>query len=77
MMRHTEIIQRLLNTYEEGNYLEIGVDRGDNFILINASHKVGVDPVPPSDLVQAAINEVIYPFKRLGSKSYQSRGDSR
>ncbi len=43
-MYRTEIIQLLINKVSAKKYLEIGVDNGVNFALINCDYKVGVDP---------------------------------
>jgi SAM-dependent methyltransferase len=40
----TTIIQHLINTFKFKTYLEIGVEKGDNFFQIKAPVKIGVDP---------------------------------
>lgn len=43
-MRRDEIIQSIIDTLKARTYLEIGVQRGKNFFVINAPHKIAVDP---------------------------------
>lgn len=45
-MNRTEIIQLLIEKVKATSYLEIGVDNGVNFALINCDKKIGVDPNP-------------------------------
>ena len=46
-MNRTDIINRIVNEYGFNNYLEIGVrDSRENFDLIEANNKDGVDPNP-------------------------------
>ena len=48
-MNRTEIINNIISKYNFQSYLEIGVrNRGENFDLIKAKHKDGVDPAPVS-----------------------------
>jgi len=56
-MNRTNIIQALLNTCKNKNYLEIGVADGVNFAEIFATYKHGVDPVKPSPLVENIISD--------------------
>jgi hypothetical protein len=49
-MHRKEIVQRLLKTYENRTYLEIGIVEGRNFVGIQANNKVGVDIISPSEL---------------------------
>jgi hypothetical protein len=57
MTNHKNIIQSLLDSYPNKNYLKIGVASGKNFAAINARYKVGVDPIPPRELVEKSVNE--------------------
>jgi hypothetical protein len=52
-----DVIQILLNIYNNKHYLEIGVSKGENFTAIKAKYKVGVDPIQPSELVKNAVND--------------------
>jgi len=46
-MNRTDIINTIIKKYEFDNYLEIGVrDSRENYDLITATHKDGVDPEP-------------------------------
>lgn len=56
-MNRNEIIQSLLDTSYRKSYLEIGVANGDIFTEIKAEYKIGVDPISPSELVKASVNE--------------------
>lgn len=42
----THLAQRLLAYFSRGNYLEIGIRRGDNLSRVHAPKRVGVDPNP-------------------------------
>ena len=44
MISRPHVIQRLLDTFDDPAYLEIGVDHGDTFLPLRAARKVGVDP---------------------------------
>jgi len=44
VMNRTKVIQSIINKINAKTYLEIGVAKGVNFIRINASKKIGVDP---------------------------------
>lgn len=56
-MNKNTIIQTLIDTSENKNYLEIGTYVGDTFVSIKSNFKVGVDPLLPSDLIKSAISE--------------------
>ncbi len=43
LTRH-EVISRFLTLYERASYLEIGVNEGETFNVLQAAHKVAVDP---------------------------------
>jgi SAM-dependent methyltransferase len=43
-MKRSDIINRLIEVKGYDSYLEIGVDKGKNFIEIKAFNKLGVDP---------------------------------
>lgn len=43
-MTRTEVIQKIIDKKQAQNYLEIGVDFGDNFFPIRAKRKTAVDP---------------------------------
>ncbi len=45
MVNRTTVVQSLLNTSREKQYLEIGVFVGQNFLQIQADRKIAVDPV--------------------------------
>lgn len=45
------LVQRLLTYFSRGNYLEIGIRKGETLCQVNAPLKVGVDPVPRLDLL--------------------------
>jgi SAM-dependent methyltransferase len=49
--RRAPIIQEAIQRLGAAAYLEIGVNRGDNFARIDVLHKSGVDPIPPADKV--------------------------
>jgi len=49
--RRAAIIQEAIQRLGAATYLEIGVNRGDNFARIDALHKWGVDPIPPAETV--------------------------
>ncbi len=58
-MNRTEVINKLIadNGYE--SYLEIGVYDGKNFLSVDASEKVGVDPnLPPSIRTNRSTSEL-------------------
>jgi hypothetical protein len=57
MTNHRNIIQSLLDSYPNKNYLEIGVGLGRNFLAIKASYKAGVDPRPLSAPLRKTLNE--------------------
>jgi hypothetical protein len=45
-MNRTDIINNLIKTFKFKKYLEIGVDKNENFNFINIQDKRGVDPHP-------------------------------
>jgi len=74
-MEHKTIIQRLLDTSLNKNYLEIGTATGENFAGINAKYKVGVDPIQPSELVKEILgNNCIY--HAISSDDFFAKGNS-
>jgi hypothetical protein len=42
-MNRTELLNLLINRYQYASYLELGVDKGENFIGVKLVDKVGVD----------------------------------
>lgn len=44
IVNRTTIVQQLINRKNAHTYLEIGVERGTNFLQIRAPHKLAVDP---------------------------------
>ena len=48
MVTRTDIINALIKKYNYKTYLEIGVQKGKNFQLIECEEKTGVDPDPNS-----------------------------
>ena len=44
MISRAKVVQSLLQLFDEPTYLEIGVNRGETFLDVTASKKVGVDP---------------------------------
>jgi len=46
-MRHTQIINNIIQAKGIKSYLEIGLGTGDNYQMVMLSDKVGIDPVLP------------------------------
>jgi hypothetical protein len=55
MMRY-EVIQHVIDKIKGRTYLEIGVDSGESFVNTRAARKIGVDPVPTSQLIDQLLN---------------------
>lgn len=54
-MKRYEVVQHVIDRIKGRNYLEIGVNAGESFINTRAARKIGVDPVPTSQLIQKAL----------------------
>jgi hypothetical protein len=55
-MLRSEVIQSVINLFTKPSYLEIGVDQGDTFHKVEATHKVAVDPKFSFDPKQTSPN---------------------
>jgi len=56
-MTRLDVIQFLLDGFENRYYLEIGVSKEDDFVKVKADYKVGVHPRDPSEKILFAIND--------------------
>ena len=56
MVARVEVVQSVLNLFDDPRYLEIGVDSGETFRSVSAARKVAVDPhfkfAPPRDTAE-------------------------
>jgi tetratricopeptide (TPR) repeat protein len=55
-MKRYEVIQKVLNTQNACTYLEIGIDTGESFMNVRAPRKIGIDPVPTSNLINPMLD---------------------
>ena len=44
-IRRFDVINKLINKFNYKNYLEIGVNEGDNFVMVECENKTSVDPI--------------------------------
>jgi len=66
ILRH-QVIQTLLDLYDQPNYLEIGVNKGDTFHSVQAHAKVAVDP---KFLFPAALRDPSSEYYEITSEEY-------
>ena len=69
MERH-QVIQGLLDLYEQPRYLEVGVNRGDTFLAVRASAKAAVDPKFLFDVEAAGRSDASASFFQQPSDAY-------
>lgn len=74
MVSRTEIIQTFINRKGYRRYLEVGVSRGDNFLLVRAAHKTAVDPCFQVPWVRWARTVVRHPDE-LRSRYFENTSD--
>jgi len=65
-----EVIQRVINVLRGRTYLEIGVSDGACFCSLEASKKIGVDPIPPSASVALQTEESSASYFELSSDAF-------
>ena len=53
------VINRILEKTNGKVYLEIGICNGETFKLINAKHKIGVDPIPAAEKVMIFLQKLL------------------
>jgi Methyltransferase domain len=62
------LIQHAIETLSAGTYLEIGVDQGATFFVVQVARKIGVDPTAPRPNVEAEL-------KRPGAQYFATTSD--
>jgi len=69
-MNRQQIIKEILNKTNGKTYLEIGVDTGKCFLPVNAEIKIGVDPRPPTNEIQAILDGKSIRYFNMTSDSF-------
>lgn len=55
-MKRYDVIQHVIDRINGRTYLEIGVAAGESFVNTRAARKIGVDPLPASQLIDQLLN---------------------
>lgn len=71
-MTRSDVVNQLLQLFNEPRYLEIGVNRGETFFAIRAKEKIAVDPVFLFDVAAAREADKSASFYEVTSDAYFS-----